>query len=99
MCPYLFRRHRVARDHKKNKLLKPSKRIEIRKLRDPILSQDQRLQIGNAGREIRLYVCNAVLRQQQRAQARLEGEVGELRDVVVRQVDCVVILQFEKEKT
>jgi hypothetical protein len=33
------------------------------------------------------------LRQEERAEARLEGEIGELRDVVVGQVDCVVILQ------
>jgi hypothetical protein len=92
-CPYLFRRHRVAHDHEKNKLLKPSKRIQIRKLRNPILSQDQCLQIRNAGRQIRLDIRDAVLRQKQRAQARLEREIGELRDVVVGQVDCVVVLQ------
>jgi hypothetical protein len=94
-CPYLFRRHRVAHDHEKNKPLKPSKRVQIRKLRNPILSQDQCLQIGNAGRQIRLDIRDAVLRQKQRAQARLEREIGELGDVVVGQVDCVVVLKYQ----
>lgn len=50
------------------------------------------MQIRYARREIRLYARDAVLRKEQCAEAGLERKVAELRDVVVGEIDCIVVL-------
>jgi hypothetical protein len=64
-------------------LLESRKRIKVGKLREPVLC-----------REVRLNVRYAVLPKEQCAEAGLEGEVAELCDVVVREVNCVVVLRM-----
>jgi hypothetical protein len=50
------------------------------------------VEIRYARRKIRLYARDAVLRKEQCAEAGLEGEIAKLRDVVVGEIDCVVVL-------
>lgn len=51
------------------------------------------MQVRYACGEVRLDVRDAVLREEECTEAGLEREVAELRDVVVRKVDCVVVLR------
>lgn len=74
--------------------LESCERIEVGKLREPVFCEDKGLEVRYARREVRLDVRYAVLSEEQCAEAGLEGEVAELRDIVVGEVDCVVILRI-----
>jgi hypothetical protein len=89
---HLFAGYWIANQRQEHQLLKPRQRVQVCQLGDPVLGENQRLQIRYAGREGRLDVRYAVLRQEQCAQARLQWKVAKLRDVVVGEVDCVVVL-------
>jgi hypothetical protein len=75
-------------------LLESRKRIKVGKLREPVLCEDEGLEVRYTCREVRLNVRYAVLPKEQCAEAGLEGEVAELCDVVVREVNCVVVLRM-----
>ena len=75
-------------------LVKPCERIEVGKLHEPVLCEDEGLEVRYTCREVRLDVRYAVLSEEQCAEARLEGEVAELCDVVVGEVNCVVVLRI-----
>lgn len=98
VCTYLLCRHRVANRRQKYQLLESSERVQIRKLCETVLRQDQCLQVGNARGEIRLQVRDAILPQEERAKAGLERKVAELCDVIVGQIDCVVVLCFSSAR-
>ena len=75
-------------------LLESRERIEVGKLREPVLCEDEGLEVRYTCREVRLDVRYAVLPEEQCAEAGLEGKVAELCDVVVGEVNCVVILRI-----
>lgn len=91
-CTHLFARHGVAHQSQKHELLEASQRIQICQLGETVLGQYQGVQIRYTRREVGLYAGDAVLGEKQRAQAGLQREVAELRDIVVGQVDGVVVL-------
>ena len=69
-----------------------AQRIQIRQLGEVVRRQDQggevRDRLGQRGLDAR----DAVAGEQEGAQARREREVGELRDVVVGEVDGILVL-------
>lgn len=92
LCTHLFAGYWIANQRQEHQLLEPRQCVQVGQLCDPVLGENQRLQVWYAGREGRLDVGYAVLRQEQCAQARLQWEVTKLCDVVVGEVDCVVVL-------
>jgi hypothetical protein len=90
---YLFSRHRIPNQSQGHQLLKPRQRVQIRQLGQPVLRKNQRRQVRYARRDIWLDIRDAVLCEEQRSQARLQGEVAELRNVVIGQIDGVVVLE------
>lgn len=91
-CTYLLVRHRISDQTQIHQFLEPSKGVQIRQLRNPVLGQDQRRQVRYRGREVGLDGGDAVLCEEEGAQARGEGEVAQVDDVIVCEVDGVVIL-------
>lgn len=89
---HLFTRHGVAHQCQVHELPKAGQGVQIGKLRDPVLGEDKRLQVRYARREIWLEVRYAILGEEQCAKAGLQRKVTKLRDVVVGEVDCVVVL-------
>jgi hypothetical protein len=75
-------------------LLEARERVEVGKLREPVFCEDEGLQVRYARGEVWLNVRYAVLSEEQCAEARLEGEVAELRDIVVGEVNCIVVLRI-----
>jgi hypothetical protein len=80
---YLFRRNRVAHQRQIHQRLESRQRVQICQLRNPVLGKNQRPQVRYTRREVRLDIRDAVLREEQGAEAGLEREVAELCDVVV----------------
>lgn len=94
---YLFASDRISHQCQVNELLEFHQRVQVGQLCDPVLSENQSAQVGNIRGKIRLDGRNPILRQEQRAQARLEWEIAELGYVVVGQVNRIVILQAQSE--
>jgi hypothetical protein len=70
-CTYLLGRHWVAERRQMHQLLESRERIEVGKLREPVLCEDEGLEVRYTCREVRLDVRYAVLAQEQCAEARL----------------------------
>ena len=73
-------------------MLETRQRIQVGQLCDPVLGKDQCAQVRYARREVGLDVGDAVLREEERSETRLEREVAELCDVVVGEIYGVVVL-------
>lgn len=73
-------------------MLEPRQRVQVRQLCNPVLGEDQCPEVGYARGEVRLDVRDAVLREQEGSETRLEGEVAELCDVVVGKIYSIVVL-------
>lgn len=67
-------------------------RVQIRELGEVVGCEDQGCQVGQGGREGGLDGVEPVAREEEGAEARGEGEVGEGGDVVVGEVDGVLVL-------
>lgn len=89
----LFARYGVAHQCQIHQLLKPCQRVQITQFCNPVLRQDERLQVRYARREVRLDIRYPVLGEEQCAEAGLQGEVAELCNVVVGEVDHIVVLR------
>lgn len=71
-------------------LLAPPQRINIRKFGQIIATQHQIRQIRHRGRECGVDGCDAVVREEQRLDARGERKVTQDLDIVVCEVDAIV---------
>jgi hypothetical protein len=92
-CTYLIACHRIAHQCQVHELLEARERVQVGELSDAVFGKDKRLQIRYAGREVRLDIRNAVLREEQCPEAGLQREVAKLRNVVVGEVNRVVVLR------
>lgn len=73
-------------------LLETAQGIEIGELGEIIRREDEGREVGYGSGERGLDAGDAVAGEQEGAQARREREVGELRDVVVGEVDGILVL-------
>lgn len=89
---HLAPRHRVLQQHQVGEFREAAQRLQIRQLADLVLGEDEGVQVRYRPGQRRLHARDAVARQQERLQARAEREVGEVGDVVVREVDAVLVL-------
>lgn len=69
-------------------------RVEIRQLGHVIRRQHQGRQVRYGRRQVRRDMIDAVARKQQGSQAGEIREIRQRRDVVIREVDGILILQY-----
>ena len=81
--------HRILHQAQMRQPREMAERVEIGQLGEVVGREDQGLEIGQRVGEGRLDAVGPVARQQEAAQSRGEGEVGEGGDVIIGEVDGV----------
>ena len=86
----LFRCNRVPYQRQVRQLCETTQWIQIRELSDPILREDQGVDIGYGRRDVRLDIRDPVLSQHQHLEVIIEREVSEVCDIVVGEINRIV---------
>ena len=71
--------------------------VQIGEFGEIVGCEDQGCQVRQGGREGGLYGGDSVAREEEGAEARGEGEVGEGGDVVVGEVDGILVLEMRED--
>lgn len=90
---HLLPRNRILQQHQVRQPGEIPQRVEIRQLRHVVRRQHQGRQVRYGRGQVRRDVIDAVARKQQGPQAGEIREVRQGRDVVIREVDGILVLQ------
>lgn len=90
-CAYLFARDRIVLQREIHQLLEAAQRIQLGKLGDPVLGENECGEVRDARAQVGLDVRNAVLSEEKCTEAGLQREVAQLCYVVVGEVDRIVV--------
>jgi hypothetical protein len=69
-----------------------SQGVQVRQLGHIVRREYQRRQIGDVGSYRRLNMLHPIARKKEGAETRKEGEIPEGGDIVIRKVDCILVL-------